>query len=246
MNARPGARRFYAAAAAVDGADGWTIGLDGRPARTPAGAPLRLPGRPLADAIAAEWQAQGKTIDPETMPLTRLAATALDRVACQRAEVAQAVGGYAATDLVCYRAAQPAELAALQHRVWQPLVDWAKARYAAALAVTEGVLPVPQPAVAVARLAAAVAAADDWTLTGLASAVPASGSLIIGLALMEARLDAEAAAAAALLDERYQAARWGVDAEAEGRRQRLAEDIAQARRFVDLAHGGGAAGEAGR
>ena len=229
-----GSRRFYQRVTVVARGDGFLVALDDRPAKTPAKAMLNLPTEELAAAIADEWHAQGACIDPHTMPLTRLAATALDRVSGQRQAVIDGISAYAASELLCYRADAPDELVARQHRAWQPLLDWAADRWGATLQVTRGVVPIVQPASALHALRGAVAAFADFPLTGLASAVQTTGSLIVGLALAQARIDAEAAYQVALLDECFQAERWGCDAEAEQRRQRLADEIRAARRFIDL------------
>ena len=216
---------------------GWGVALDAKPVRTPAKHELRLPSAALAGAIAAEWDAQREDIRPATMPLTRLAATAIDRTAAQRDLVVAETAGYAETDLVCYRADHPPALAARQHAVWQPLVDWAALRYDAALAVTTGIVPTAQPLAALRAFAAIVAAQDDFRLTALHTLTAASGSLVIALALLEGRLDAAAAFAASQLDENFQIEAWGEDAEAAARRQALAADIASAARFVELLDG---------
>jgi chaperone required for assembly of F1-ATPase len=212
----------------------WGIAFDGRPMRTPGRSELIVPSAALAAAIAAEWEAQHGDIRPATMPLTRLAATAIDRTASQRELVAAETANYAGTDLVCYRAEHPPALIARQQETWQPLIDWAMRRYDAGLAVTNGVVPRPQPPATLRAFAAAVAAQDDFRLTALHTATAACGSLVIALALMEGRLDAESAFAASQLDESFQIEAWGEDAEAAARRQALAEDIAAAARFVQL------------
>ena len=212
----------------------WGITLDGKPVRTPAKTELAVPSETLAAAIAAEWDAQQEDIRPATMPLLRLAATAIDRTAAQRDLVVAETAGYAGTDLVCYRALSPPALAARQHAVWQPLIDWAATRYDAALAVTTGIVPAMQPAAVLRAFAAAVAAQDDFRLTALHSLTAASGSLVIALAILEGRLDAEAAFAASQLDETFQIETWGEDAEAAARRHALAADIAAAARFIAL------------
>jgi chaperone required for assembly of F1-ATPase len=208
--------------------------LDDRPARTPAGRPLRLPTSALAQAVAAEWEAQTGAIRPHDMPLTALAATAIDRVGPQRPAIVDAVAAYGATDLLCYWADQPAELVERQHRVWQPLLDWARETCGARLEVTAGVIPVAQPDAATRALRSAVEALDDMELTALASAVQVSGSLVLGLALLAGRLEADAAFAAALLDERYQAEQWGEDEEAGERRRRLRQELDAVARFLAL------------
>jgi chaperone required for assembly of F1-ATPase len=214
--------------------DGWGIALDGKAMRTPAKRELIVPTEALAVAIAAEWDAQQGEVRPHTMPLTRLGATALDRIAAQRDSIIAEVANFAGTDLVCYRADHPPTLAARQHAVWQPLIDWATLRYDAGLTVTAGVIPTPQPTAALRAFKAAVAAYDDFRLTALSAATGACGSLVIALALIEGRLDAQAAFHASQLDESFQIEAWGEDAEAAARRQALAADIAATSRFNQL------------
>ena len=220
-----------------DGARGdhrWGVALDGKALRTPGKNELRLPSAALAAAIAVEWDAQQRDIRPATMPLFRLAATAIDRTAAQRDLVVAETANYAGTDLICYRAESPPALAALQQAVWQPLIDWAALRYDAALAVTTGIIPTPQSPAALRAFAAAVTAQDDFRLTALHTLTAASGSLVIALALKEGRLDAEAAFAAAQLDETFQIETWGEDSATAACRQALAADIAAAARFIAL------------
>ncbi|HEX3863491.1 MAG TPA: ATP12 family protein [Stellaceae bacterium] len=219
-------------ATAVD--TGWGIVLDGKPMRTPAKNPMVLPTEALAAAIADEWDAQQDDIRPATMPLTRLAATAIDRTGPQRPGVIAEVAGYAGTDLLCYRADHPPALAARQHAEWQPLIDWASSRYDAGLAVTTGIVPVAQSPATLKAFSAVVASQDDFHLTGLHDLTASCGSLVIALALIESRIDAATAFAASQLDETFQIEAWGEDAEASRRRAGLADDIAAAARFLDL------------
>ncbi len=229
------AKRFYdkVAIGREDGA--FTVLLAGRPVRTPQGGVLRLPTAALAAAIANEWGRQGDILRPETMPLTRLAATATDRIAVLRQTVVDAVVDYAGTDLLCYRAEAPADLVALEDRTWQPLLDWAAERWGARMVVSAGVVPVRQPAHAMQALRRAVDQASDLELAALSCVVQASGSIIVGLAVLEDRIDADTAFATALLDEEYQAERWGIDAEAERRRREIATEIRAAASFLALA-----------
>ncbi|HTV89322.1 MAG TPA: ATP12 family protein [Stellaceae bacterium] len=213
---------------------GWGIALDDRPLRTPGKASLVVPSAPLAAAIAAEWEAQKDEVRPQSMPLFRLAATAVDRTATLRDRVVTEIAAYAATDLVCHRADRPPALAARQRTVWQPLIDWATARYDAALRVTAGVIPTSQPATVLKAFAAAVAAQDDFRLTALHTLTGACGSLVIALAVLEGRLSADEAFAAAQLDETFQIEAWGEDGEAAARRLAVAADIAAAARFLEL------------
>lgn len=227
-------KRFYRAARATPHARGHGVALDGKPLRTPAKAELVVPSRRLAEAIAREWHEQGDAIAVAAMPLTRLASTAIDLVAPQRDAVIAETANYAGTDLVCYRAAHPPELVRRQHETWQPLIDWARARYDAPLMVTAGVTPVVQPPDSLAALTAAVAAHDAMMLAALRLATAASGSLVIALALLERRLDADDALAVAELDESFQIEHWGEDSEQTKRRAGLRDDLALAERFAAL------------
>jgi chaperone required for assembly of F1-ATPase len=227
-------KRVYklATSGPIDG--GFGVALDGRALRTPGKQALVVPSAALAAAIAVEWDAQTDEIRPAEMPLYRLAATAIDRTAPFRDRVVADIANYAGTDLVCYRASEPAALAAHQQAVWQPLVDWATQRYDAALAVTAGVIPTGQPAAALKAFAAAIAALDDFRLTAVQALTGACGSLVVALALLEGRVDPVHAFAASQLDETFQIAAWGEDAEATQRRSALAAEIAVAARFLDL------------
>jgi chaperone required for assembly of F1-ATPase len=227
-------KRFYRTVAAAPGPGGHQILLDGKPVRTPDKAPLALPTAALAARVAAEWDAQDKDIKPETMPLTQLANTAIDRLPPRRDDVVAEIAGYAGTDLVCYRADRPAELAARQAAAWQPLLDWLEARHDARLEAVEGLLPVDQPEPSLAAVRAAVDAFDDLALAALHLATGAAGSVVIALALAEGEIDPEAAFAVAHVDELFQIERWGDDAEAAQRRARIRADLQAAADFIAL------------
>lgn len=230
-------KRVYKQVSTRPAEGGWGVALDNRAMRTPGRNDLIVPSETLAAAIAAEWDAQREEVRPLTMSLTRLAATAIDRTASQRDQVVAETANYAGTDLVCYRADHPPELAARQQSVWQPLLDWANWRYDAALAVTSGVIPTGQSAASLRAFAAAVAAHDNFRLTALHTLTAACGSLVIALALLEGRVDAPTAFTASQLDETFQIEAWGEDAEAAARRRALAADIEAAARFLSLLGG---------
>jgi chaperone required for assembly of F1-ATPase len=228
-------KRFYKEASANAAADGgYTVLLDGKAVKTPKRAMLSLPNLPLAEAIAEEWRSQGEVIDTQAMPLTRLAFAALDVVTPERAKIAAQLLKYAGNDLLSYRAEEPPELVARQARVWNPLLDWAAETYGARLKVGFGIKHVPQPSDAIAALEEAIARYDEFELAGLHTATTITGSLILALALAEEEVTAEEAFAAAMLDETYQAEKWGRDAEAEQRRERLLAELTAAERFLRL------------
>ena len=227
-------KRFYQQAEPVKRACGYAMTLDGKPVKTPGKRDLLVPNEALAAAIAEEWNAQDTEVRAAKMPLTRLAMTTVDRMARQRDAIIRQTANYAETDLVCYRAVHPPALAARQHAVWQPLLDWAALRYDAPLSVTTGVIPTKQSATSLRAFAAAVAEHDDFALSALHVATAACGSLVIGLALIEGQLDAEGAFAASQLDESFQIEAWGEDAEQAERRRALAADIQAAARLISL------------
>ncbi|HST75822.1 MAG TPA: ATP12 family protein [Acetobacteraceae bacterium] len=232
-------KRFWDHASIAPAETGFAILLDGKPMHLPGGATLSVAAERLAQAIAAEWQAAGGEKGGEMSfadtPLTRLAGTAQERVTPDPAPVVDALARYAETDLLCYRADGPPELVHRQAREWQPWLDWAALTYDAPLKVTTGVVQVTQDRQALRALRRAVAAMDVETLAALGVAVPALGSLVLGLALAERRLDAATAHALASLDELFQAGLWGIDEEADRRRRAIGADIAAAARFMELA-----------
>jgi len=195
---------------------------------------MSLPVPALAEAVAAEWAAQDGTVRPLSMPMMRLAVTAIDRVGRERAAVVAQLAAYGAHDLLCYRASAPESLVRRQAETWQPLLDWCARTYGAPLAATEGVTHVGQPPAALAALRAAVDAMDDFRVAALSQLTAACGSLVIGLAVCAGRIGAAEAIAASQLDEAWQAEKWGLDGEAETRRKNLAQEIIDAARFLDL------------
>ncbi len=227
-------RRFWAEARAEPVPGGWEVRLDGRPLSTPARVRMALPTAALAEAVAAEWQAQGETLDPRTMPLTRAANAALDRVARAMAEVADALAAYAETDLLCHRAEAPAGLAAAQAAAWDPFLDWAAAELGAPLRVTAGVIAVTQPAASLARLRAEVGRLDPFALTAFHDLVSISGSLILGLAALRGRATGSEIWTASRVDEDWQERLWGRDAEAAEAAEARRDALLTALRFHDL------------
>lgn len=211
--AQPG-RRFWKEVAVAPREAGHAVLLDARPLRTPAKRPLEVPTRALALAMAQEWHEQGPRIDPNAMPVTRAANSALDKVAPQRAAVARMLAEYGGADLLCYRAEAPAELVARQAAAWDPWLGWAREALGAPLVQTRGVMHVPQPQQSLDRLAARVAAEDAFRLTALHDLVTLSGSLILGLAVAGHALAPTDAWEVSRIDEIWQEEQWGRDEEA--------------------------------
>jgi chaperone required for assembly of F1-ATPase len=208
-------RRFYAKAAVA--ADGRAVELDGKPVHTPARRALAAPSRALARAIAAEWEAQGETIDPAKMPLTRLANSIIDGVADQIAPVAAEIEKYLASDLLLYRASGPKTLIAQQARHWDPVLEWSAESLGARFKTGVGVVHIAQPEAALKAAGGAIPR-DPWLLGALHTATTLTGSALLALALWRGRISADAAWAAAHVDEDWNMAQWGEDALAVDRR----------------------------
>lgn len=224
-------KRFYGQAGVGEGR---RILVDGKKVKTPGRRDLALPTDALAEAIADEWNAQGKEIQPRSMPLTGLANAAIDRIAPDPAAFARGLAAYGESDLLYYRAEGPAPLVSLQAEHWDPILAWAQQRYDAVFELASGVMHMPQPAETVARLNAAAASRNPFALAGLSPLVTISGSLLIALALAEGALALDPAWAAATLDEQWQAGHWGEDAEAAAALAARRRDFEAAARFLAL------------
>ena len=228
---RPLPKKFYTLASVTEDL---AIALDGRPVKTPLKARLVLPGRALAEAVAREWNAQVDVINPALMPLTRLANTALDRAGPERAYVARQIAEFAGSDLVCYRADAPYRLVELQVAKWDPVLDWAKARWGAEFRTARGILHVQQSQEAIAAVQSHVAGLDAFRLTVAHNLTTLTGSALLALMLVEGSIAGEEAWVAAHVDEDFQIAQWGEDIEAERRRANRHRDFEASLRFLNL------------
>jgi chaperone required for assembly of F1-ATPase len=211
-------KRFYKDVSVRHDDEGWSVLLDGRCVKTPGKRSVSMPTEPLANAVAAEWRAQDKVIDPATMPVTRIANTAIEGVSDRMAEVAADIVAFAGSDLLCYRAAAPEALVARQSAAWNPIILWANSDLQADFKVVTGVMPIAQPDEALARIAEVVQPLTAFELSGLHVATTLTGSALLALAVLRVRLLPEQAWAAAHVDEDYQIELWGTDEEAAQRR----------------------------
>lgn len=238
MSAGWKAKRFWTevtvAEAEGEGEGGFAVHLDGRRVMTPGKLPLTLPTRPMAEAVAGEWAAQQDEIRPLSMPVTRAANSAIERVAPNRAEVAAMLAAYGETDLTCHRAETPERLAARQTAAWDPLLDWLAERHGARLVPTAGLLPVDQPRESLAALSEHVSGLDAFRLTGLHDLVTLSGSIVIGLAVAHDHLDPATGWTASRIDEDWQIEQWGRDEEADASAAFKRQDFHRAKAFWEL------------
>lgn len=203
-------KRRYTEVTAIKNETGWHILCDGHAVNTPAKHPLCLPNQALAHAVAAEWQAQGEHVQPEAMPLTRLASITLDMVPTHRALLVDDIVQYGETDLLCYRDTEM-DLALMQVQHFEHVLDWAYETYGLAFEITDQAAPINQPAQTLTGIRKVVSSANDWELAALAMATPILGSVLLAIALWDGKLNAQQAITAASLDEAFQKQRYGED-----------------------------------
>jgi chaperone required for assembly of F1-ATPase len=237
--AQPAQKRFYKAVGVTHESGGFGIALDGRAVRTPARAPLIVPDRALAEAIAGEWEAQGAHIVPASMVLTKLANTAIDRVAGREQAVAADIVAFAGCDLLCYRADSPERLAARQADAWDPVLSWAARRLGCHFVCVTGVVHHPQPKAALKALAREfephqLEPEGPFRLAALHTITTLTGSAILALALFHAASAADDAWDAAHVDEDWQIEQWGADTEAQARRAARRVEFDCAVRLLDF------------
>jgi chaperone required for assembly of F1-ATPase len=230
-------KRFYKDTG-VGGADGgFTVTLDGKPIKTPSGRAVLVPVRALADAIAAEWAAQGEVIDPLSMPLTRFANSVVHGVVDHAEAVADDVAKYFASDLIFYRAGHPEGLVAREARHWDPVLFWARDALGAHFMLAEGVMHVRQPDQAIAAARGALPL-DPWRIAAVHVITTVTGSALLALALFHGAIEPAEAWAAAHVDEDWNAEQWGVDEEAASRRAAKLVDFNAAAGVLEALHQG--------
>lgn len=230
-------KRFYKEVSVAERDGAWQVTLDGRPIKTVGGKPQLVPTRALAEALAAEWAAQGEEIDPASFVLRDMADYALDVIGRERDEAIASLLPYAETDTLCYRADPEDALFEKQNEVWEPVLTAAEQRHGLRMQRVSGIMHKPQPPESLAVLRARLEAADAFTLAALRNMSSLAASLLIALEALEADAEIEALWAAASLEEEWQADLWGRDWEAEERRDKRAKAFALSAEFVRMARG---------
>ena len=217
-------KRFYERAAVAETPEGFAVTLDGKPVRTPGKRFLSAPVRELAEAMAAEWGAQTDSIDPLSMPVTRLANSTIDGVADDVAAVRDDIAKYFDTDLLFYRASFPEELIARQAEHWDPALRWLADELGAHFILAEGVMHVrqPDPAVKAARQALPE---TPWAVAAMHVVTTITGSALLALALYRKALTPDEVWAAAHVDEDWNSQQWGADEDVTQRRAQRRRDF---------------------
>jgi len=227
-------KRFYKNATAEQAENGFAVLLDGKVIRTPAGQKLAVPNRKLAEAIAAEWQGQGDTVIPHSMPLMRMAATCIDHVPLQHGAMQERLLAYVETELLCLRAEDPPELRQLQEAGWQPPLDWLKQTHGIELKTGSGLTGPRQSAMAADGFARRLKALSPLVFFGVHEAASCSGSLVLALALQEKALSPEKVFELAELESLFQARRWWQDVAAESRHNAIRAELVMLAKWFEL------------
>jgi chaperone required for assembly of F1-ATPase len=230
----PKLKRFYDEVAVVPIEHGFVLRLDGKPLRTPEQNSLTLPTAFLAEGLAKEWRAPGEYVIPQTMPFTKLAFTAVDRVRPDREAVIEQISAYVNSDVVCYRASEPSDLVERQRENWDPIVEWAVSAFNVSIRTGEGIGHIAQAYDTLCALTAVFSDKSNFYLTALYALAANGNSLMIALAVAVDGMDADEAFRSANCDELYQSEKWGRDPEAQARLQKRAEEFGTAANFLEL------------
>ncbi len=210
---------------------GHAVRLDGRQLRGPKGSRTVLPTRALAEQVAEEWAGQGEILELAKMHATRLANTAIESTPPARDAIAQQIADYAASDLTCYFATEPAGLLARQQSLWAPILARAETDAGLRFVSAAGIAHQAQPPQTLARVKALALELDDFGLTGLAFGAPLFGSAVLAIALQRGWISGQQAFDLSRLDEAWQEEQWGIDDEAAERTQRLHVEAAMLDRW---------------
>jgi chaperone required for assembly of F1-ATPase len=232
----PQRKRFYTSAGVGETDGGFSVTLDGKPIKTPSGKIVIAPKREIAEAIAAEWQAQQEIIDPLTMPLTRLANSVVEAVADRIDAVADDIEKYLGSDLLFYRAGNPERLVAREAAHWDPIVFWAAETLGAHFMLAEGIVHVRQPETAIASARAAFPD-DPWSIAALHVVTTITGSALLALALAHGVREPHQIWAAAHVDEDWNIEKWGTDEEVAARRAARLVDFQAATKILNALKG---------
>lgn len=227
------AKRFYKDVAVAAQEGGYVVTLDGRVLKTPGKQELAIDSKARAKLVAAEWQAQGDDISPETMPCTRLMNVACELTPPRRPELIKEFSSYCETDLLCFRADAPQDLTERQAQIWQPILDWAAREHGIVLLIISGVTAVPQPEISLRAAASYAQKLSHTDLTLLLHLTASFGSGVLALAVLEKHLDMETAYTISRLDEVFQNERWGEDEEAVARNENILEELLKLAKLIE-------------
>ncbi|OMO95000.1 ATP12, ATPase F1F0-assembly protein [Corchorus capsularis] len=210
-------KRFYKKVTTRESDDGigWTVMLDYRTLKTPSKRPLKLPTLALAKAIAAEWEYQQTDgIRPFTMPLMKLACTALERVPLTRVKIIENLMKKFHQDLVFCRAPDDNDLTvgvhARQVEKIDPLLEWVASEFGYKPIVYTSYFGGKQGDELTKAVENVLKNTNDCELAGIDALAAAGHSLVIALGIFRGKLQIEEAIELIRLEEDLQVDKWGL------------------------------------
>lgn len=227
-------KRFYKEVSVGERDNLFTVLLDGKAIKTPEKSQCLMPTKIMAEAVAKEWDAQEKEVKPDSMPLTKLMNTAIDRVGKRRSDLIDELIGFAGSDQICYRADHPSDLVELQNNLWNPLLKRIEELHGIKLKLTTGIVFIDQDEQDLIKIRTLIERIESYALTAFYGMATVAGSITIGINLFEGHINSEQAWEAGHLDENFQVSQWGSDYEAEDRRQNLRAELENATYFLTL------------
>lgn len=230
-------KKFYTLVSTKKTDDGYAIQLDGKTVKTPSGQELTAPSKALADAVVAEWAAQGETVDANTMQLTALLNTAIDR-ARDRETITKSLLKYLDTDLLCYRVKEPEVLAAREKETWDKWLGWFDEHFEVPLDTTFGLDAIKQDEEAHSRVWNYIEGLDEYYFAILHVVTAQAGSIVLALAFIENAITADELFEAHWLEETYHAelaneAEYGDDPVIAKKQAAMRVELAAAQAFLD-------------
>ena len=214
--------------------EGFEIFLDDNRLLTPKNEIVVLKTKKLALKVLKEWEKQEKFVEPSTMPVTRLVNSAIDTVKVDHQLIVEHLLSYGETDLICYRARNPAELVELQNANWNPVLEWARKDLKIGLKCVYGLCYETQCLQAIKTIRERINEFDCFTLVAFSELVTISGSMLLGLATYYNFLEHEEAWQKSVLDEVWQGSKWGYDEESKLAREKKLKDFKFAYEFLTL------------
>ncbi|KAI4348246.1 hypothetical protein L6164_008992 [Bauhinia variegata] len=210
-------KRFYKQVTTreADDRNGWTVMLDYRTLKTPSKRPLKLPSIALAKAIAAEWEYQQVDgIRPFTMPLMKLACTALERVPLTRPKIIENLMKKFNQDLVFCRTPDDNDLTSNVHdrqvEKIDPLLQWVQSEFGFKPVVYSSFFGGKQEDGLVNTIENLLKKSDDCELATIDAIAATAHSLVIAIGIVRGKLQIEEAIELIRLEEDLQVDRWGL------------------------------------
>lgn len=212
----------------------YVIELDGKPLKTPLKNTLILPTKALASAICDEWNNLGDLINPDHLPLTKTANSAIEKTAPNFDHIVAEMVKFGETDLLFYQQNYPKEFHDLQKNQWNPIILWAENLWNVKYKITFSINHVSQNENILTHYKTLLRAINAHELSALYLLTTSCGSLLIALAYNAGILSVDGVTKAAFIDEDWQVSQWKEDEEAEEIKTFKLAEISSFCQYLDL------------